>query len=363
MITSLAILALTFIQEKPAPVDWQTPRFQAVLRDLSEFARQVDAGTRTLANAYFKEGQPSGMLTEIRALAIEYPSLVPLLAKYLRARDEPLMGRALAVIAVGQPGTTEIAKVLGELLADPPDLKLTMAVFSESQDAFDRLGRHQDWSTPLAIIQSLDPSPSWKPYSSSSDGWSTRRAPWRSVLYAPKGVDIRPILDGLLALLNRKEIGKKMKWMGLDLAWSITRCGSFTPEQRRKLRDLMVPAYLEKDDCWYLAMEFLMGNHTLGPPDVETLGKGLANLNLKERFLVIEEIARTPDSLFEPAFRKHLEETIKLLSQPPKESGVQMGVLRNFLRAFKMRWSDDPLVKPFLDNASETLKKRLAEVP
>ena len=60
--------------------------------------------------------------------------------------------------------------------------------------------------------------------------------------------------------------------------------------------------------------------------------------------------------------RKHLEETVKLLSQPPTESGVQMGVLRSFLGALKMRGADDPLVKRVLDKASETLKKRLAEV-
>ena len=354
----LALLASvgSSAQEDPNSSDWRVPRLKALLKDLSEFARNIDTGVRTLERAHQREGQPDGMMTELRALVHEYPDLGSVVSAYFRSKEEPLMARALAVLALAQPRSREVAGVMGELFAEPPDMKLAILAglgYAWGPDVKGDPG----WSSALALISLVDGSASWRTWRPNQH----RGAFLRSESESPLEVDMRPMLEGLVRLAGRDRIGE-LKTISLSLVLRLSQRRECTEELRRQTRECIRHSYLHRDDGWSFAMDHLTGSPgSREKPDLETLGRGFPGLDVRRKLQVLDGIARhSREAVFEPPFDEDFDKVLEVLGLPPKESGLELGVMFYYVLALKTRLGVyAPLKKRLLESAPKMLRQRL----
>ena len=340
-------------QDSKSP-EWPERRLKSVFKDLSEFARDVDSGARTLYRAHTREGQPDGMMTELRALVHEYPSLRRSALEYFRSKVEPLTGRVLAVLALAQPGNKDVADLMGTLVADPPDLKLGMAACMGYGCVPDER-RVRSWRESLILLRSISERAGWRG-GFEHDGLKVFH---RSE--APDTLALNPLLDGLLELLKRNDLAE-LKTVGLNHALQLSKRKEFTEEDRGKVREAVNRSYLLRDEGWPLAVSHLAGRQEInGKPDFETLKRGFPGLDLRRQVEVLNEISRSsPESVFAPPFVDDFDKIIELLAQMPKESGLPLGTMFNYVHAIRLRTRiDGDLMKRLKGHPSSTLRQRL----
>jgi len=314
-----AALLLVIPQENPED------KLQAVLKKLSDFAREVDSGKQGLGTLLGPDCKPNGMITEFRTLVHEYPTLNPAVLKYLKSKDEPLGARALAVVIIAQPHKDSVAELLGSLYADPPDIKLAIvAAFAYETIGGDTI----DWFYSLIWVSHACPSRGWQLPGSTCGG------PLQFFQGAPENVNLNPMLNGLLSLLEKGSLGK-MEHIGLSRAWEFSRRKEATEDHRRRVRSFMEKACLDGQAAWYTAIEYFSGRHAKPrEEDLAIIGRSLDRVTTYQRAYAMEEIAgRFPGCLYKDPFKKYQEEMIAYLSNPEKEADPPRGSLDGIMWA------------------------------
>ena len=352
ILIQLALIATAVLQapaqEKPEE------KLQGLLKKLSEVAREVDSGKRTLSSLLDDHNNPAPVILDFRSLLHEHPKLNPAVLTYLKSKDEPLGARALAVMALAHPYKDSVAELIASIYTEPFDHKLVVTAAFCYRNLN---GGGFDWKYALQVMCVADLSPAWQFPPDCMGG------PLRIIIGVPGDVNLNPILDALLKRLAKGETGV-MKHMSLNLAWEFSQRKHAMDEHRQQVRSLMEVAYLEGGTGWHVATDYLTGMHgTVKKPDVKLLGRGLAKLDVRRQLTVMNEVATfDTDALFAPPFRDCIEKAIQHLSLPTKESGLEVGTMMHFLNALKSRAKQDAELKKLLENPTETLGLRLSGV-
>ncbi len=306
-------------QEKPED------KLQVILKQLSEFARDVDSGKRTLRSLLDGHNKPEGMISEFRTLVHENPKLNPAVLAFLKADGEPIGARALAVVALAHPHKDCVAELIASVYSEPLDRRLVVtAAF-----CYENLhGGDFDWKFALSRMGMADLSPAWRIPPATIGG------PARIIIGAPGNVNLNPMLDALLKRLAKGETGV-MEHRSLSLAWEFSRRQHATEEHRRQIRPLMEKACVDGKSGWHTALDYFCGRH--GKPleaDLPIIARSLEKVDLWKRAYAMEEVAgRFPDALYKEPFKKYQDEMIAYLGKSKKEGGPQDGTLGGILWA------------------------------
>ena len=317
----LALVAATILstpaQEKPED------RLQAALKKLSDCAREVDSGKRTLRSLLDGGNKPDEMISDFRALIHENPKLNPAVLAFLKAEGEPLGARALAVVALAHPHKDSVAELMASVFTEPLDQKLVkIAAFG-----YHNLGAGDfDWKFALHHVGWAELSPAWKMPPDTVGG------PMRFLIGAPDHVNLNPMLEALLKRLAKGETGV-MEHRSLSLAWEFSMRKHATEEHRRQIRPHMEKACLDGKSAWHTAFDYFCGRYTKpDEADLVIVGRSLEKVDAFKRAYALEEIAgKFPGSLYKEPFTRYHDDMITYLSKTEKEGGPSANTLHGIL--------------------------------
>ena len=345
----ISMLAAAFLvtpaQEK------QEERLQALLKQLSAFARDVDSGKRTLSSLLDGSNKPEGMISDFRSLVHEHPKLNPAVLAFLKTEAEPLGARALAVAALAHPHADSVAELIASVYTDPLDQKLVkVAAFG-----YHNLGGGDfDWKFALQQMVVADLSPAWRFPPDTCAG------PLRFMLGAPDHVNLNPMLEALLKRLSKGEAGV-MEHMSLSLAWEFSRRRHATEELRGQIRPHMEKACLDGTPGWQTALDYFVGRHRVPQEaDLAIVGRSLERVDVGRRAYAMEEVvSQFPGALYRQPFTRYREEMIDYLSKLEKQGGPPDGTYQGILWALASEpGAEDGAEFMLFKSPSITLRRR-----
>lgn len=347
----LAIAVALPVQESDAS------RVQSLLKDLSDLATRIDAGSAKLAEVRRKDQQPDKAMREIRELLHRDSKLIPKVNEFIRSENEPLAARMIALFATAEPSSQELVLLHCSILDDPPDMNMAQAVLFGYYIACD--SRHEDqWREDLlSILPHFGCSPNYR--AQGNDLGGHRMQLLFTFNHAPKGVDYRPLLRSLVGFLE-KEKHASFRWRIAMAAKMVKEMAVWGPD-RIRFAKLVESTYLEGKDGWGAALEALAdrGGHC-GPDQLEILGRGLANLDAKRKTDVLGEVARNfGHEMFRPPFRDCLDETIEYMGKPRTQNepmtSTEWSICAMLIRqSLDDSWAERLLIK----SSSVTLRRK-----
>ncbi len=333
MVVSLALSACTsqvrpMATTRPSDLHRRSIRLQpnspdldldSALKRLTEIVRLIDEGEATLT-ALGDVCQPNHFMTIIRKRFREDPESEPRLRAYLRSPDELIAARVIAAFALSHLWTESAVRVLDELLIDPPDLKLAGAAimgYFICQFGEDR----PNWGDTYEHLVSLGLPPAYG-FDGHQFGGHCSRPPFNN------GEDkVRPMLDGLVAFLDRQDAGS-LRLPALYVANEYCNRGDASEMNRAKFRKHAEKIYLNGEPGWHIALGNLRNLSRVWSREelIDLLGRGLGNLDPFPLTQVLDEVARDPAaSNFKPPFSDHLGRAVEFLARSPKEGGQPEG--------------------------------------
>jgi hypothetical protein len=302
-------------------------RARTLLTELSQFVKQVEAGTINLARDRRKTCQPDAILWELRTLTHTKPEALTALLEFVNSQGESLVARMLAVLAIVHPQSPEATSALAKIISDPSDIRIAAIACASLHQSSER-GICRTWSMLLGKLKFVSPKFNLGAAIGGGFEYKPGNADELSSLYLSKGTEKqdKEMLTAVLTLLEKPD-KFEMKAGILSAGKVMIDRASASDAERSRFRTVVANSYLSGDSGWETALEILthprLGN---AQSDIEIVGRGLDRLDSAQLGTVLNEVAlASGDTALRPPFRTYIPSVLEYLAKDPSQGGPIAG--------------------------------------